>query len=36
MLDEIMQECDKNGDNFISYDEFNDAMTDMLRGSLVK
>ena len=36
MLMEIMADVDKNGDNFISYDEFNDAMTDMLRGSLVK
>lgn len=34
MLKEIMSDVDKNNDNFISYDEFNDALTEMLRRSV--
>lgn len=34
MLREIMGEVDKNNDGFISYEEFNDAMTEMLKRSI--
>ena len=34
MLKEVMSEVDKNGDNFISYEEFNDAITEMLKRSV--
>ena len=34
MLQEVMSEVDKNNDNFISYEEFNDAMTEMLKRSI--
>ena len=33
ILKEIMAEVDKDGDNEISYEEFNNAVTFMLRGS---
>lgn len=31
-----MKECDKNGDNLISIEEFMDAMTNYLKMSTVK
>ena len=33
LLKEIMNEVDKNHDNLISFDEFNDALTDLLHKS---
>lgn len=34
MLREIMSEVDKNNDNCISHEEFNDALTELLRRSV--
>ena len=36
MVKEIMEQVDKNHDNLISHEEFNDAMTDILRESVKK
>ena len=34
MLREIISEVDKNNDNCISHEEFNDALTELLRRSV--
>ena len=34
ILRDIMNEVDKNNDNFISYEEFNDALTLFLKNSV--
>jgi hypothetical protein len=34
MVAMIMDQVDKNHDNLISHEEFNDAMTDILRASV--
>ena len=34
LLEEVMSEVDKNNDNVISYEEFNHAMTVILRKSI--
>ena len=33
-MKEIMSDVDENKDGIISYDEFNDALTEMLRRSV--
>jgi hypothetical protein len=33
MIKDIMQQVDKNNDNFISYEEFNDALTMTLQDA---
>ena len=33
MVEQIMAEVDKNQDEFISYDEFNSALTSILKGT---